>query len=379
MIKSVRSGFWCCQLFALIGCAGVKVGPGLGADAGVGGAGGGVAIGGQTGAGGRGGAPVIIVTDGGKPADAPTCGYFKPPVDRLPPDVLIVLDRSLSMEQQVLPVGFTLADFALCILLNNCPMTASRWVTMVGALNSSVMASAADVNYGLKFFPNDLGCGVSDAIAVPIAANNFGPMNAAMAMTQPGGSTPTAAALASAGRYLMSLTRPNPRFVLLATDGEPTCGAGGDTMNSDAQTAIDAVTKLAAAGIPVYVIGIATAGVADMTLNAMAMAGGKPRTGTPAYYSVQNATDLSAALAAIGKDVASCTFNVTPPPPPADPTNVVVDANGMRVPANNPADGWRWGPNMATIEITGSWCARIQSGEITDIQTTFACKGVVIE
>ena len=126
-------------------------------------------------------------------ADAPTCGFFKPPVDRLPPDVLILLDRSLSMEGQVLPPGFTLADFALCLLLNNCPVTASRWVTMVGALNSAVMASAASVNYGLKFFPTDLTCGVTEGAAVPIAANNFAPMNAAMAMTQPGGFTPTAA------------------------------------------------------------------------------------------------------------------------------------------------------------------------------------------
>jgi hypothetical protein len=177
---------------------------------------------------------------------------------------------------------------------------------------------------------------------------------------------------------LMSLTRPNPRFVLLATDGEPTCGAGGDTMASDAQAAINAVTNLATAGIPVYVIGIATAGVADMTLSAMAVAGGRPRPGNPSYYSVQNAMDLTAALSAIGKAVASCTFNVTPPPPPADPTNVAVDANGMRVPKSD-TDGWRWGPNMATIEITGSWCTRVQSGELTNIQTTFACEGVVIE
>ena len=387
MIKSGKLVCWCCQVLALsIGCAGVKSGAGTAPPDPTGSGAG--STGGQTGAGGRGGGPVITLMDGGTvcdpmtgvcaPADAPTCGYFKPPVDRLPPDVLIVLDRSLSMEGQVLPPGFGPAEFALCLLLQNCPVTASRWVTMVGALNSSVMVSAADVNYGLKFFPTDATCGVTDGAAVPIAANNFAAMNAAMAMTQPGGFTPTAAALASAGRYLMTLTRPNPRFVLLATDGEPTCGAGGDTMNSDAQAAIAAVTNLATAGIPVYVIGIATAGVADMTLNSMAIAGGRPRNGTPAYYSVQNTTDLTAALATIGKAVASCTFTVTPPPPPADPTNVVVDANGMRVPANS-ADGWRWGPNMATIEITGSWCTRLQSGELTDVRTTFSCTGVIIE
>ena len=151
-------------------------------------------------------------------------------------------------------------------------MTASKWVTMTGALNSGIMATAATVNYGLKFYPNEGDCGITDGVAVPIAANNFGPMNDAIAMTRPGGNTPTADALASAGRYLMTLTRPNPRFVLLATDGEPTCGGGGGT--SEAQGAINAVTTLATAGIPTFVIGIATEGVgrADTTLSSMATA-----------------------------------------------------------------------------------------------------------
>jgi hypothetical protein len=286
------------------------------------------------------------------------------------------------MDTQVLPPGFGLPEFLLCTLAMNCPATASRWVTMVGALNASVMASSSIVNYGLKFFPNDIACGVTDGVAVPIAANNFPTINGSMAMTQPGGFTPTAAALASAGRYLMTLTRPNPRFVLLATDGEPTCGQGNNSGNngggSDAQAAIAAVTSLATAGIPVYVIGIGTEGVADMTLSAMAVAGGRPRNGTPSYYSVQQAADLSMALSAIGKEIASCTFTVTPPAAPADPTNVAVDANGsMRVPQND-TDGWKWGANMTSILIVGSWCDRIQSGAITKVQATYGCANQII-
>ena len=65
-----------------------------------------------------------------------------------------------------------------------------------------------------------------------------------------------------------------------------------------------------------------------------------------------------------------------PPPPPADPTNAAVDANGMS--AKSDTDGWRFGPNMTSIEIVGSWCDRIQSGTITDVQATFACPDVVI-
>jgi hypothetical protein len=388
MTESIRSGVWSCGMLVLsLGCARVSgveepphdAGPsGLGSGSGsggrVGGSGGMSGGGGSLGTGGS--KHGTLEADAGA-ADAAMCGLFHAPLEKQPPDVLILLDRSASMTEQVLPPGFDVGMFLACLLAGNCPMTASKWVTMTGALNASVSASAATVNYGLKFFPNDSACGVTDGVAVPIAANNAAPMSGAIAMTTPGGFTPTATALASAGKYLMNLTRPNPRFVLLATDGEPTCGAGGGNMGSDAQSSIAAVTNLAAAGIPVYVIGIATQGMADTTLNAMATAGGRPRSGTPAYYPVQTATDLTAALSAIGGQIASCTFTVKPPDPPADPNNVAVKANGMTVP-KSATDGWQFGPSMTSIEITGSWCAQIQSGTITDIQAIFACTDFVI-
>jgi len=186
----------------------------------------------------------------------------------------------------------------------------------------------------------------------------------------PGGATPTTTALASAGQYLLNLGRPNPRFVLLATDGEPTCGA-----TPAAATA--AVANLAAAGIPVYVIGIATEGMADTTLSSMAMAGGRPRNATPPYYPVQTAADLSATLSAIGGVIASCSFSVRRPDPPADPNNVAVKANGARVPKSD-TDGWRYGPDMTSIELTGSWCDQIRSGAISDLEATFACAEAII-
>ena len=115
-----------------------------------------------------------------------------------------------------------------------------------------------------------------------------------------------------------------------------------------------------------------------MTLSAMAVAGGRPRNGTPQYYSVQQAADLSMALSAIGKEIASCTFTVTPLAPPADPTNVRVDANGSMTVPKSDTDGWKWGANMTSIVIVGSWCDRIQSGAISKVQATFACKGDII-
>jgi hypothetical protein len=377
--KSATVALRCCQGVALLlGCArveGVQDTDG-GAPPGIGGGNGPTRGTGGTGTGTGG---LIMGRGTGGTGEEPVCGLFKAPLEKLPPDVLIVLDRSLSMNAQVIPPGFDLGMFVACLLLNNCPMTASKWVSMTGALNTSVAASAASVNFGLKFFPSDDLCGVNDAVAVPVAPNNSAAIGGAMATVQPGGFTPTAAALASAGRYLATLTDRNPRFVLLATDGEPNCGNGADNMGggSDSQAAVAAVTNLVNAGIPVYVIGIATQGVADDALSAMARAGGRPRNATPAYYPVQTAADLTAALSAIGGQIASCTFAVARPEPPASPTNVVVKGNGMRIPQSD-TDGWRWGPGMMSIEITGSWCQQIQAGTITDLQTTFACMGTII-
>jgi len=238
--------------------------------------------------GGAAGRSAVFEADAGM-GDGSVCGLVHSSLEREPPDVLIVLDRSKSMSDQVIPPGFDVGMFVLCLLLKNCPPTTSKWEAMTGALETSVTGGAAAVNYGLKLFPEDDNCGVADGVAVPIAADNGKAINDKLAGAMPGGATPTTTAIASAGRYLSNLGRPNPRFVLLATDGEPTCGGDG-------AAATAAVANLAAAGIPVYVIGIATEGMADTTLSAMAMAGGRPRSASPPYYPVQTAAEAVASV-----------------------------------------------------------------------------------
>jgi len=368
MTKAARTCFWCLQASALLlGCAGVHGGgspsdgggTGAGADGGPGASGG--ARPGATGGGGR--------ADDVTPTPPPSCGITTHSAERLPPDVLIVLDRSLSMNDQVMPV-MDLNGLLNCLLAGPCP---SKWADMTKAIQASVSTSGNTIDWGLKFFPDDGACGVTDTAAVPVAPNNATAVNGAIAATQPGGATPTSAALASAGRYLMGLTDANPRYVVLATDGQPNC-AGGNMGTADDAAAIAAVTSLAGAGIPVFVIGIATQGTADATLTSMAMAGGKARAATPPYYPVAVSADLVAALAAIGGQVVSCTFAIPPPP---DPGNVAVDADGMRVP-KDPSNGWQYGPGMTSIVLTGSWCANLQNGTLTTVQAKFACGTTII-
>jgi hypothetical protein len=248
---------------------------------------------------------------------------------------------------------------------------------MKNALTATVTATEDTIDWGLELFPSDDSCGVSDVVTTPVAAHNAASVNGAMAANKPGGLTPTRFALESASRYLTGLTSPNPRYIVLATDGLPNCGPqdpdGGSDRADDAAT-IMAVAKIATAGIPVFVIGVGTQGDGDATLSAMAKAGGKPRAADPAYYPVTTAADLTATLATIGGQIVSCTLPIKDPP---DPSNIAVDADGVRVP-HSATEGWDYGAGGKTIQLNGSWCARYQDGTIKDVQTIFGCPGVII-
>ena len=93
------------------------------------------------------------------------CAAVDQPLNKLPPDILIVLDASGSMNEDV----------------NNddCGGTCgamSKWALLTPALNQVVMQTQGEVNWGLKLFADtDSTCGVSpNTVAVPIAANNAG-------------------------------------------------------------------------------------------------------------------------------------------------------------------------------------------------------------
>ena len=59
------------------------------------------------------------------------------------------------------------------------------------------------------------------------------------------------------------------------------------------------------------------------------------------------------------------------------PVRIAVDADGKRVP-KDPTNGWEYGPNMTSIVLNGSWCTGLQNATITNVQTIFACAGVLV-
>jgi hypothetical protein len=183
----------------------------------------------------------------------------------------------------------------------------------------------------------------------------------------------------SATAYLKMLADPNPKFILLATDGLPNCGAmAADTGMPDVMGAIQSVQDAATMGIPTYVIGIATMGSnAEMTLNDMAVAGRTPRAMDPKYYPVANRAELVAALGKIGGQISACVFGLGQVPP--DPNNIVVESDMGRIPRDpTHMNGWDYGTGMMSVQLYGSYCDMAKSGLNKSLRAIFGCPGVVI-
>jgi hypothetical protein len=299
--------------------------------------------------------------------DERQCGLENFKLEKTPPDLMLVLDRSSSMNQMV----------------PGAAMGATLWTETLAAVDAVVMGTQAGVNWGLKLFPLPTGCMVSPGAEVPVAASNYMPVitRARMEGTNNAGGgvgmtgTPTDTAVIGATTYLTSLvaTRKNPKYILLATDGEPTCingvNGGGTT------AAINAITAAKNAGFKVYVIGLAIGAAGTNTLNLMAEAGGVPRNDPMTkFYPVANRADLVATLTAITGQVTNCVFPLSKPPPV--PTNVKVTVDGMKV-EENMMNGWSYTSNNMAIQFNGALCEQIKMGT-AQVNIVFGCPGVVI-
>ncbi|HEY2900559.1 MAG TPA: VWA domain-containing protein [Polyangia bacterium] len=359
-----KVGWWGKGLVILstLGCSssGIK-------SPGNGGTGGNAGSGGTTGTGGA------FVDDGGAADVAPftdgeTCGVQKFGLATVPPDLLIVLDKSGSMTDT--PDGM-MCDSGSC-----GPM--SKWAEITAAINQVVAATEASIRWGVEFFPDDESCAVESVPAAPIADNNGAAIAAAIAATGPEGGTPTRAAVMSGSAYLTALHDPNPKYILVATDGFPNCMEGAiSDLASDADGTIAAIADSAASGIPVFVVGIGTFAESTATLTAMAVAGGEPQAADPRYYQVSSTNDLVNVLGTIGGMIGSCSFVLASAPP--DLGNVSVVADGINVPKDTThTNGWDYGTGQMSVQLYGQWCDQSKAGSLKDIEAVFGCPGIVI-
>ena len=300
-------------------------------------------------------------------ADA-NCGMLTQETTRQPVDVLLVLDRSSSMDwsldQDCYCTATAGSPGTLCTNTTNCT---SRWNAIKPAVTTTLSTSSY-VNWGLKFFGSASlpTCGLSTTMEVKVdEPNSASLVQSEIDKAKLSLGTPTAAAINAATAYLKTVSDSNKKFILVATDGEPNCGGNPANINTDdVAGASSAAAAANTAGFPVYVVGI---GPTVANLTQLAQSGG-----TKYFYPVSSPQQLVDALSSISKKVGSCSFQAANEPP--DSNNIAVYVNKQQV-AKDPNNGWTFGSTTTEIKLTGSFCDDITAGKDTDVQILFGCEG----
>ncbi|MEO6952889.1 MAG: vWA domain-containing protein [Polyangia bacterium] len=303
----------------------------------------------------------------------------------LPPEVMIVLDRSSSMT----------TDFD----------SGTRWSKVTDAVKQVVTSLQGQIGWGLTVFPHDNDCGTSASVDVAIAPMNATAIGMQISSYLPDGNTPTGDAINKAAAYMASRTTTNPKYLLLSTDGEPNCGTIGTSCmcvfggTPDAQgqchvsgvpvgacvvvptddgtsKAEAALSAAAAQGIHTFVIGVASDSSDGAELDTLATNGGEPRAGSPKYYAVGSEADLVTAVTTIASQIISCSFGVTTPPP-TDQTLVTIKLNGSDL-GRDPThmNGWDFSTNLSSLNFYGAACATLQADPNATVQAIYACPPV---
>jgi hypothetical protein len=300
------------------------------------------------------------------------CAQVDRPSNRLPPDILIVLDASGSMNED--------SNNESC---NGGCGANSKWALLTPALNQVVNQTQTTVNWGLKLFADNGTCGVGANAAVPVGTNNAGAIANVIAQRTDGAGnvtngsrTPTRLAEDAAVNYLGTVNSMNPKFILMATDGQPNCPASGTSDMDDTPGAVTAVANAQAAGFPTFVVGIsAPAGAANDALNMMAVAGGYPRSASPQYYPVTSAAEFIAVLDTLVTIAGSCVFPVPDPPnTDTDRAHIGVKVNGTELPRDTThTNGWDYTSDaMTSVQVYGPNCNTIMAGTAS-VQIVFKC------
>ena len=327
------------------------------------------------------------------------CGEQEFVLEAVPPNVVLVLDKSGSMVQNSWDA-------------DGDPVTAeeTRWRSLHDVVSFVVGTFEAEINFGAVLFPStsaiaelDAGaCFVNTDPEVPVAALNadgvLGGIPQANATTSTiVGATPATAGIQTALDHLKTLDASIDRFMILITDGAANCSADADTsmcpgtscglmVEYDSNLPLVVGDAFMTDGVPTFVIGIdifdgvvsepGQVAVNTFTeLNAVAEAGGRAREGSEMFFNATNEIELQEALAEIAGQVVSCTIPLSEEP--TDPDFVEVEIGGMLFPPVEDCetqDGWVYvnpeGPYDA-IQLCNAACdALAESGEL---DATFGC------
>jgi hypothetical protein len=291
----------------------------------------------------------------------PNCGKADFDLERKPASLMLVLDRSGSMDNK--PDGQTL----------------TKWQLTTASVDQIANQTNADISWGLKTFPEGTAnCAVTPTIPVQIAPMNYTAVSGAIAADTPDGDgTPTGDAIKAATQYLMGVNTGGAKYMLLATDGDPTC-SGSPSPIGYAVAQLQAAVQM---GIHTFVIGIGTGSDSDANLAAMADAGGEARHVVnpldKKFYPANSQQELLSALGTITGNVIGCVFPLATKPPLINGVHVVVNGTEIYIdPAHQ--SGWDYtDTTYSNLKIYGPLCDQIMSGGVTQVHIQYDCMPVI--
>ncbi|MET0344558.1 MAG: vWA domain-containing protein [Polyangiales bacterium] len=318
--------------------------------------------------GGRGGS---TSSGGGGTSSDNTCDALTVQARPNSPEILIVLDRSGSM------VG----------LGGTAGIGRNRWQGSMSAVQKVTEQLTETVAFGLMTFPARSGGiggfpigGIGGAgntcqagkVDVPVGLNSAAMIATTLRGATPDfGATPTAATLEAARGALNGNAScvdcvEAPKYVLLVTDGQPTCGATGsaETTPEDIAATTSAIDKLREDGVKTYVVGFDTVNDATVaaTMNQFAQHGGTER-----HFPVENEATLVNELVRIASALVPCEYELASDVDDPDFVRVTIDGEQQ-----NLSDGaWRIEGNKIILE--GS-CEKLKDAKAHDLRIVRECE-----
>lgn len=333
--------------------------------------------------------------------DAGLCGNVVIPTQLDRPNLYFVVDVSGSMADP-----FTSAS------------ATEKYTAARAAITGVLQLIGHRVSYGAAVFPNpdvaDENCAPGKEIFATRAGDSvtcsitgqvgtvLSKLSRSLKNITPSGGTPLSDTLAALYSTLTAL--PGKTAVIVATDGAPNCNAkatctpefcqtnliayqyqsgliclapvnccdasvvpAGPTNCIDNEATNQQISRLLAAGIATYVIGLPGESLSSAVLDSMAVAGGTARATSPRYYEADDAQSLAATLQKIATALAvSCTIPLAEAPPNWGQVAVYFDTELI------PADAWQ-PVDAKSLQITGAYCDRLMTGNVFQVQVVADC------
>jgi hypothetical protein len=309
--------------------------------------------------------------DGDAGNDIPQAGFCDSvsfALDTLQPNVMLVLDKSGSMNQ------FTWDDDGI---LDTPEVT--RWHTLHDVVTQITTDYQDIMRLGVTLFPAidaevqsgtfEGSCKVNEEPEVPVGDDNSLILDHIPAADdlEFSGASPATAGVLTATNHLVGLDETLPRAMIFVTDGAANCASPENFVTLYDETLPQAISDAwEDAGIPTFVVGIDISedgGAVDVNprdaLHVVALAGAVPNEGEVGFYDATTPEALTGALEEITERVA-CQVELDVDPEALD--GMVIEASGqefVEVGSCKNQDGWvQLDPlnNPGMIELCNAAC-----------------------